>query len=215
MRVWRRGRLAAHVRLRVTLAATLVAALGAGVGSVVFIGLMHESLEQAVETSARQQVQALSAQLARGASPGAVVISGQDDVVTQVVDAGGRLLATDRPRLSHPLRTTPGFSEGVAALGPDDTFAVLAVRSRAGDLIVVGRSQEHVRRAVTTAAALLAAAVPVSVLALALVVWLSIGRALRPVEAMRREASEISPSISTDGCRSPRAPMRSRCWPAR
>jgi signal transduction histidine kinase len=49
-----------------------------------------------------------------------------------------------------------------------------------------------VERATTTALGLLSVAVPTAVALLALTVWLSVGRALRPVEAMRREADAIT-----------------------
>jgi signal transduction histidine kinase len=58
--------------------------------------------------------------------------------------------------------------------------------------VIVGRSTEQADRARDIATLLLTFAVPVVVAFLALIVWLSVGRALRPVEAMRREADAIT-----------------------
>ena len=76
--------------------------------------------------------------------------------------------------------------------GASDSFAVSAIRTPDGGLVVVGRSEEHVDEASETATALLLLGVPLGVLLLTVVVWISIGRALRPVEAMRRQAQAIT-----------------------
>jgi len=81
--------------------------------------------------------------------------------------------------------------------GERDSFTVVVRRMRHDSrvaMIVVGRSTEQTDRAGTIAGALLAIAVPVVVALIAFIVWLSIGRALRPVESMRREADAITSS---------------------
>jgi signal transduction histidine kinase len=182
----------ARVRVRVTLAATAVSLLGAVVGSSLFVAGLHESLEQALVGSAQQQVGTVEAQLAAGGSPQQATVSGRHDVIVQILGADGKLIASDHPGLSGAVRTTAGASEGVHIPHLEDTYAVWAQQGRGGQLVIVGLSEEQAWRAVKTAVVLLAVAVPVGVLLIAVVVWLSIGRALRPIEVMRREAAVIT-----------------------
>jgi signal transduction histidine kinase len=189
---WRRRLGARNVRIRITVAATLAAAIAALAGSVLFVGLLQKSLEQALVSSASQQLQTVKAQLARGSSPEQAVVSGRDDVITQIVSADGRVVASDHPKVTRPLRTTPGVWRDVHIAGLHDDYSVVARRAPSNDLLVVGRSEEQVDRATGTATTLLAVSVPIGLALLALVVWVSTGRALRPVEEMRREASAIT-----------------------
>jgi signal transduction histidine kinase len=180
------------VRIRVTIAAALVSLAAGLIGSVFFVTMIRKNLEQSVQTSAVQQAQALVAQLRNGATPRQAAISGQDDVVTQVVDADGHIVAGDYASRDHPLALRPGVTEGVRVSGAADSFAVSSMRTSDGGLVVVGRSEEHVDEASETATTLLLIGVPLGVLLLTVVVWISIGRALRPVEAMRRQAQAIT-----------------------
>jgi signal transduction histidine kinase len=180
------------VRTRVTLAATVVALLGATIGSVLFVVSMHSSLVQSLTGSAKQQAAGVAAQLDHGTPAHAAVVGTTDDVTTQVLDAGGRVVASDTPRGVGALRTTPGVSRGVRVKGLGDVYVVVAKRAHDGSLVVVGTSEEQVQSATSTAVGLLLVAVPVGVALLAAVVWVSLGRALRPVERMRREAQAIT-----------------------
>lgn len=185
--------LLSHVRFRVTLAATLVTLLAALIGAALFLGLLHENLEQALLTSARQQADTVQARLQAGGTPQQAVLSGKDDLFIQILDPAGAVIATDHPGVTEPLRTTPGSAEGVVVPGLEDSFAVIARTAGTGDLIVVGLAEEQVTRAVGTATMLLAIGVPISTAVVGAVVWLSVGRALRPVESMREQAAAITP----------------------
>jgi signal transduction histidine kinase len=182
----------ARVRVRVTLAATAVSLLGAIVGSVLFVVGLHESLEQSLLGSARQQADTVKAQLAAGGSLREATVSGRHDVIVQIVGANGELAASDHPSLSRVVRNSAGSSEGMHIPGLDDTYAVWAERASKDKLVIVGLSEEQAWQATDTAIVLLAIAVPFAVILLAVVVWQSIGRALRPVEVMRRQAAVIT-----------------------
>ncbi len=189
---WRRRLGGRYVRIRITAAATLAAAVAALAGSVLFVGSLHKSLEQALVASASQQLQTVKAQLARGSTPEQAVVSGRDDVITQIVSRDGLVVASDHPRITTPLRTSPGIWKDVRVDHLHDDYSLVARTAPTGELIAVGRSEEQVDRATATATALLAVSVPIGLALLALVVWVSTGRALRPVEQMRREASTIT-----------------------
>lgn len=181
-----------RVRVRVTLSATVVGVLVAAVGSTLFVGGLRESLEQSLVNAAQQQADSVVARLDAGDSPTQAAITDKDDLVVQVVGVDGRLLAGNHPEVTRPVRTAAGEAEGVRVPGLGDAYAVNAERARDGRLVVVGLSDEQVSRATETAVVLLGIAVPLGVLVLAGVVWLAIGRALRPVEVMRREAAAIT-----------------------
>ena len=182
-----------NVRVRVTLAATGAAFAVAVIGSILFVFSLRTGMGNELRSSAEQQVQTVQAQLDEGESPDEAVATGKNDIVIQVVDDTGTVIASDHPRVTTPLLTGPGTANEVRVKRLEDTYVVVARRTTKGnDLIVVGRSSEQIGRATGTATALLAVSVPIALALLALAVWLSVGRALRPVESMRREAATIT-----------------------
>ena len=184
------------VRLRITLVASVFVLLVTAVGSVVTVAMISHTISHSLIESARLDASAINAQLRRGVSPAAASTTGRNDVVVQLLGPEGTVVASDRPeRLRVPLRTTPGVTESAVVPGLKDTFTLVAQRSTANPrvaLIVVGRSTEQRNETRAEAAGILAVAVPLAVLALGLILWESVSRALRPVEEMREEADRIT-----------------------
>jgi signal transduction histidine kinase len=189
-------RMRSSVRLRVTVVASVFVLLVAAAGSVVIVAMLTHSISDSLVDSAREDAAAIHAQLRSGVTPAEAATTGRNDVVVQLLDAQGQVVASDRPeRLTVPLRVTPGVTESAAVPGLSDTFTLVARSSTGtGDvaLIVVGRSTEQRDETRAEAAGLLAVIVPLVVLALAVIVWVAVGRALRPVEVMREEADTIT-----------------------
>ncbi|MFL6154922.1 MAG: histidine kinase dimerization/phospho-acceptor domain-containing protein, partial [Marmoricola sp.] len=179
------ARAGASVRVRVT-----------AVGSVILVFMIGHTIGNSLVDSARQDAAAIDAQLARGVRPAAAATTGRNDVVVQLLDAHGTVIASDHPeRLTVPLRTTPGVSESEIVPGAHDSFTVVARKATSGKavaLIIVGRSTEQRAETRTETAGVLAVSVPLAVVALGIIVWFSVGRALRPVEVMRGEADTIT-----------------------
>ncbi len=191
-----RGR-GARLRVRLTAVAALAGLAAMSVGSALFVFGLHHTLEAGLVFTAQQEIGTIDAQLSRGASAQQVVITGGGvDVVIQLVGADGTVLASDDPTtLGTPLLTAPGSVQDLEVRGEDSSYTVVA--EAASDdgpvrLIVVGRSTAQTDKAAGTATLLLAFAIPLLVGLLALVVWVAVGRALRPVEEMRREAESIT-----------------------
>jgi signal transduction histidine kinase len=189
-------RMRASVRLRVTVVASVFVLLVTASGSVVIVAMLAHSISHSLVDAAREDAAAIHAQLRSGVTPAEAATTGRNDVVVQLLDARGQVVASDRPeRLTVPLRTTPGVTESAAVPGLADTFTLVA-RSSAGtgdvSLIIVGRSTEQRDETRAEAAGILAVIVPLVVLALAVIVWLAVGRALRPVEVMREETDTIT-----------------------
>ncbi|MBO9524377.1 MAG: HAMP domain-containing protein [Nocardioidaceae bacterium] len=195
-----RERAEASVRLRVTAVATLFVLLVTSVGAVVVVVMIGHTVTHSLIDSARQDAAAINAQLARGVAPASASTTGRSDVVVQLVDEGGRVLAANRPSLlDEPARRRVGIDQTERVDGLTDRFTIVAIRAKAPvrartgvELIVVGRSTEQRDETRAETAGLLALAVPLVSAALAVIVWISIGRALRPVEVMRGEADAIT-----------------------
>jgi signal transduction histidine kinase len=189
-------RMRSSVRLRVTVVASVFVLLVTAVGSVVIVAMLAHSISHSLVDSAQQDAAAIHAQLRHGVTPAEAATTGRGDVVVQLLDAQGHVIASDRPeRLTVPLRTTAGVTESAAVPGLSDTFTLVARRSKdTGDvaLIIVGRSTEQRDETRAESAGLLAITVPLIAVALAVIVWLSVGRALKPVEVMREEADAIT-----------------------
>ena len=99
-----------------------------------------------------------------------------------------------------------------------EDYRVWAVRgdSPSGPVTVyVATSLELVSETVGTLRRLLLVGVPLVGLLMGVVTWRVVGRALRPVEAIRAEVAAISAASWTGGCPSPPATTRSRGWRAR
>ncbi|MFL6023425.1 MAG: sensor histidine kinase [Marmoricola sp.] len=189
-------RISSSTRTRITGLASLFVLLVLSVGSVVLVLAISHSLSNSLISSAQQDAQSIDAQLKRGVSPAAAATTGRVDVVVQLLAADGTVVASDHPeRLSVPLITAPGVHRSQIVPGADDKFTVVARRAtsnRGIDLIIVGRSTEQRDETRAETAGVLAISVPLTVAALAGIIWFSVGRALRPVGVMRQEADQIT-----------------------
>ncbi|HEX2784700.1 MAG TPA: HAMP domain-containing sensor histidine kinase, partial [Ilumatobacteraceae bacterium] len=116
----------------------------------------------------------------------------------------------------NPPRTIEVRSSGGSSAGPivlvngvglrDVTYNAAPVAVAGGKFFVIGTaSLAEVRRSVRTLWSGLRLGIPLVVLAVALVAWFLAGRALRPVEAMRREVENISATTLQRRVREPRS----------
>lgn len=181
-----------RVRVRVTAAAVLVTLVGAVVGAVLFVGGLHTSLERSLLDATAQQADVVIAHLEQGGTVTDAAVTGKRDIVIQVLADDGSVLATDHPQVTSPIRTSVGTAKGVRIGSLVDSYAVVAHAGPDGRLVVAALSEEEVQRATRVAAWLIALCAPVGLALVGVVVWLAVGRALRPVEEMRRGAEAIS-----------------------
>jgi signal transduction histidine kinase len=184
--------------------ATVLVAIALSVGSIVLVRILDHSLVSSRDGIAKARTADLAGMAARGALP-PVVTNIDDDSVAQVVDARGRVLAASpNIRGAGPISDLPapaGSRPVVRTLdgAPDDNETEnyrVWVRSAASPdgpvTIYVGSSKESVPEASNALRRALLVGVPVTVVVIGFVTWLLIGRALRPVEAIRREVAGIS-----------------------
>jgi signal transduction histidine kinase len=195
---WRR----LGLRARLTLAATAVLAVGLTAGGLMLLAIVRSSLLSALDQGAMQSAREVVALVDAGRLSAPVPVGGPTKLV-QVVDGRGRVRAAsagaDRlvpllrpgelgdpsPRFLPEDRTGPyGSPLRVVAVpaGPPGDPQTVVVAVGAGGVL---DSLEVVRTAVVTG-------FPVLLALLAVLSWLVVGLALRPVEALRTGAAEIT-----------------------
>lgn len=150
---------------------------------------MHERADQ------------LGALVAIDEVPQVLLGGADDDAIGQIVGPGGEVIAasptvTDEGPLVPPERTVEDRSpRRVRFPAVDDAdLRFLSVRRPGpeGDVVInVAESLDDIDESAGELAASLAVVVPLASLVLGLVIWWGVGRALRPVEAMRAEVADI------------------------
>ncbi|MET3510004.1 HAMP domain-containing histidine kinase [Plantibacter sp. MCCC 1A11337] len=176
------------VRARAALGSVLAVGVFLGVGSVAFVGLFSAALRSGVEQSASAEAESVSAQLV---AADATTLP-EDDGRLLVLVEDGRVVDRTDDEIELP---TPIPDGDVFVSVVDDEPVVFAsedVDVDGRDLVVLaGRSLEETDDAVGLVSMLLLIAVPVLVALLGGLTWLLVGRALAPVERIRREVSEL------------------------
>ncbi|HVA75028.1 MAG TPA: HAMP domain-containing sensor histidine kinase [Acidimicrobiales bacterium] len=199
----RRARLTGSVRVRTTLAATLIVAITLGVGSAILIYRFRASLDNNRRSAAVARAADIAALADTGRLPSTLGLPNQDATYAQVIDSSGTVLAQSPNIAGHPALAPP------AATGSKTTFRRVAhspVEEDGTEMLVVLPAGTPARPlTVLTGYSLvgndfavhdiklgLFIGLPLLLLVVAGTTWVIVGRALRPIEAIRSEASEIT-----------------------
>jgi two-component system OmpR family sensor kinase len=190
------------IRARLTLVFALVMAVVlSAVGAFLYIRL-GDSLEEQLHGSLEDRTEVLAGALKRGSIP--ATLEGGDEAFAQIVETDGTIVAASRGLENIPLLT--GGERALASArtilvekeikpvggeGPKPS-QVLVSSAEGGLLLVVAGSLEDRNEALDGLRAQLLVAGPVGLLLASLAGYLLAGAALRPVEAMRRRAGQIS-----------------------
>jgi signal transduction histidine kinase len=180
------------VRVRTTSAAVAVLAVALLVGAVALVGSLHAVLVREVRATVTLRAADAARELAAGGDP-ATAVAGDDDVVLQVVDGSGAVLAATPNAAGEPalVRLAPGDFREVDVPFDDDGFLLTA--AAAGDrTVLVGHSLDAVSESTRTLTMLLALGLPALLALVGATTWRVVGRALAPVDAIRAEVDEIS-----------------------
>jgi signal transduction histidine kinase len=189
------------VRVRTTALALGVVAAALIVAAVALVVLLHRSLVSNVDAQARMRLDDVASLVRGGGVPPTLDGSDDDGTIAEVM-AGGRVLA------KSPL--IPGSAQLATFEPPGDEVVVRTLaRPRIGDsayrvaaqrvegpggpvVVYAGASMEPVTESTSALRVLLAIGVPLLVLFVGVTTWALVGRALEPVEAIRRQVAEIS-----------------------
>jgi signal transduction histidine kinase len=196
------------IRLRVTLAFTAAMALVlVAVGLFLYLRL-EAQLDESIDNGLRSRAGEVSA-LARASDGGLkgsrkTLLIEQEESFAQVLTPKGRVIdstpqLSERPVLGAPelvkAAASPTFFEREGLPGVEATARLLAapVETRDGEVIVVvGSSLGDRNEALDNLATLLLIGGPIALLLASLAGYGAARSALRPVDAMRRRAAEIS-----------------------
>ncbi len=190
----RRSRLS--IRVRTSLGATAVVGVALVVAGVLVVLLLRRDLTASVDAAAELRVEDLVAALEAGREPAELVADDDDEVLVQVVAEDGRVLAASED-LEGAGALAGDEVDGRAVDVPDESGAYRLVSDTADlddgqVLVVVARSAEAVDEGVGTVGGSLLVGIPALLFVVAVTTWVVTGRALRPVEAIRREVAAIT-----------------------
>ncbi len=187
---------AGSIRVRVTVATVGVVGVALLIGAVSMVLILRRAHEGHVRAAARLRAREVAAVLASGQALGALAVDDEEEVIIQVVDQAGRVVASS-PNMSGrlpvaevepgqtariettPIENEPSLVVAERAKRPEGTFTVLVART------VVDESADIV-------ASLLWKGIPLLLVVVGVTTWRAAGRALAPVDAIRAEVDAIS-----------------------
>ncbi len=188
------------VRVRITVLATAAVALGLLIGAMTLLAVLRRSLLDAQAGSGPRRAAELSELAARSPLPNPLpAIDADPPVVLQLLATDGSVITASAQlrgdgalvdpsaRGRRVLHHVPGLTD--AAWLAEPTPATIG--GRAVTLLVLS-SLTGYDRGVRLLRNSLIVTVPVLVVIVAALVWWVVGRALRPVETMRREVARIT-----------------------
>lgn len=163
---------------------------------------LHAGLLAGLDTAAVRKALAVEATITGAAVPPIISTPGQGEAV-QVIDSAGRVRAASPDIQGEPpIFATSAASPGAAAVVQTDhpealgaseyRVAALTTRQAPHYRVYVGLSLDQVNRSTAVLVAALALGLPTLLGALASVTWVLTGRALHPVETLRRQAADIT-----------------------
>jgi signal transduction histidine kinase len=171
-------------------------------GGLLLIHLLSSSLTSAAGASAHLRAEGVANLVAGGTVPKTLTVPGDDSVFVQVIDSTGRVLASSDNVADESAVISPGSSGRVRVVTAhglpvadqgDFRLATQSVVTPKGRwTVVAAASLTPAEHTVATLSAALAAGLPIVLALVGLTAWLLAGRALAPVEAIRRQVAEIS-----------------------
>ncbi|HEV7213140.1 MAG TPA: HAMP domain-containing sensor histidine kinase [Blastococcus sp.] len=190
------------VRFRATVAAVAVVAVALGLSAVVLEVLVGRTVGESVTAEVATQADEVGGELDRGVT-GLRLGRAEDGVRVQVVK-GTTVLAASRTLEGRPplsaARPGPGETvvqtiDGARIGSPGVSYRVVVLGTDSGggaDRIIALQSLTVARNAQDLVVKLAAIGIPVLLLVVGAATWLSVSRALHPVEGIRARTAEIS-----------------------
>jgi signal transduction histidine kinase len=180
------------LRVRITAVATAAVALALVVGAVLFGVVLRGALVEGAAASAEAYAADLAARLDAAGAP-SLGDDDPDDRFFRVLDDDGAVLAASEDAAGLT-GATERAGDDHATVALDGSAYVLGVADTEDGVVVAGQGLDEVDDTLATVVGLLLVAVPLVVVLVALTTWIVVGRALRPVERLRREVDEVTAS---------------------
>ncbi|GAB7072059.1 HAMP domain-containing histidine kinase [Mycobacterium hodleri] len=193
---WRRRSL----RARLTAAATILIAVGMAAAAVLLVWRVHSVLAADLDANLTRQAHLVADGIIAGDPLRRTSRLGESTVV-QVLDPRGTVLRSSGDLDGEPrvFFASPGAGEPTLSTvtsealddGPYRVAALTATSSSGPVSVYVAAPTSPLTNSVTELGTALIVGAPVMVALLALIGWWLLGRALRPVDVMRRQAAAI------------------------
>lgn len=190
------------VRIRTTLAATLVVAAALSIGAVVTLDRFRTSLESNRRDAAVSRAVDLASLAASGHLPSLLGLPNQDATFAQVVGANGRVIGASaniagEPPVGPPVSSSSGTVVRTidSPVGQDGRYGLVAVPARMPTQTVTVYAAYSLATsdlAIREVAVGLVVGLPLLVALVGATAWIVVGRALRPIDAIRGEVAEIT-----------------------
>ena len=188
------------MRARITALATLVTVVVLTITAVALVLVQRRQLTDNLDASLRQRALDIETILLAEDDPQSLPGGSGDDVLIQIVDDTTVVYASPTVGVDEPIASSPddeatryvATRSGVAV--EDDVFRVLTIwidTAEGPRTLHVGASYDDVVDATRILATSLTIAIPLVAAVLAAATWWLVGRALRPVEAIRSEVADI------------------------
>ena len=187
------------VRARTTAVAVLVVGVALLVGAVALVASLREVLTTEVRAAAELRAERAVTALDTGAAPASVVVTDDDDVVIQVLDSDGTVVAASTNATGLPPVADLEAGDEAEITVPFDDDRFLAVSTAADgpggpNTVLYAHTLESVSESVRAMTVLLSVGLPLLLVVVGATTWWMVGRALAPVDAVRREVDAISAS---------------------
>jgi signal transduction histidine kinase len=176
--------------------AALVVLVALVIASVALVGILRSTQIRTIDNALELRTIDIESLLDGGATPASVAIESEEASFVQIVDDAGRIVAASENVAGEPrlvARDAPAASsQRLPVLGGDQ----YRIRNHHTDgavsvTIIVGTTLEDVNKLVNVVSGSLAVGGTLLLALIATMVWFVVGRALRPVEAIRAEVDDI------------------------
>jgi signal transduction histidine kinase len=186
------------VRMRTTVAASAVVAIALVVGAYGLVRAQRSLGVDQVDAAITTRAGDLALLLRGGGEPATLDVARQEEALVQIVDADGRVVAASENVVGLPPVADPGAigidTVSDLAVDPGEEFRLLTNKVLTDDglvTIIVAGSLDPLAENVDILVRNLAVALPLFLTVMGVVTWLIVGRALRPVDAIRTEVESI------------------------
>jgi signal transduction histidine kinase len=199
------------IRWRVTLAAVVVVGVALLAGAVGMITLLHRAHEDNVRTAARLRANEIAAVLEAGQAPGTLAVDDEEEVLIQVLDASGSVVASSPNMAGRPpvADVRPGKAKRIDETPIEDEASVVvarAARAPSGEFtILVARTLGD--GSTDEVAELLKIGLPLLLALVGVTTWQAVGRALIPTLGRLEESQARQRRFVADASHELRSPL--------
>ncbi len=192
------------VRNRLTLLATALVTVALAIAAVVLVLAIHHVLLHVADTSTAARAKAIADVVRDDGIEGvesSLLMPTRNVDIVQVIDEQGHVQVTNGPAGSRPLSTpvAPGSQEVIDGGRPTPsspeyraTVVGIATQNDGTVTIVVGASEREINWLVLVVGLMCCIVFPLIVIGMAVLTYYFVGRALEPVEQIRRQVDDIS-----------------------